>query len=190
MGIAPLQQRAMEDQLRRMQLQIDALERRMATGDAISFAPLLTPGSTFPTMDVYAEYIRVNRLVSHHVRCTLTSGSTLGVSPKKWTIKCPYPFEFASGIWNLRNITGPGTSTVVASGVVAEADAATYGDDRVALYPIKVGSWEAWSLLNDRVSYLNFTDAFGAFSIGYQSRAWSSTEIIEVTWTTRVPDGS
>ena len=191
MSVAPLQQRALEDQLRRMQLQIDALERRMATGDAIQFDPLLTPSGSFPVLDTYAEYIRVNNMMQCNLSFEVSAAGSTGGSVYGWTIKSPYPFIFASGLWTLQR-SSFGTLYVAGSGVVSAADA-SYGADRVQLQPTALGNDAyAVNLSDDYITFLDLsaTAASPSGTPTTVNSSWTVGDRVEVMFTARIPAGS
>lgn len=103
MGIAPLPQRAMEDQLRQMQIKLDALERRMATGDARPWnLQIIDNVYSIPAYAVDAEYLRVNTMLFAWGRITFaTSGSSGWTEEPDLRISLPYPVvAIQNGVWH------------------------------------------------------------------------------------------
>lgn len=191
MAIAPLSSRLMEDRLRVLEMRLAVLERRVPTGDAQTFDPLLTPSGSFPVLDTYAEYIRVNSMMTCNASfevtaTTVPSGSTYG-----WTIHSPYPFVFASGIWTLQRLS-LGTLYIAGSGVVAVADA-SYGADRVQLQPtVLANDATSVNLADDNITFLDLsaTAAHAAGLPTYVTSNWAVGDRVEVSFTARIPDGS
>lgn len=108
---APLASRALEDQLRRMQLQIDALERRQATGDAMSWNARFTGGTgNWATMGVTGFYVRLNNILFAWATYYFDATSLLVSSG--FNIPLPYPVDdVVSGTWTAYYTT-PGTPNI------------------------------------------------------------------------------
>lgn len=187
---APLASRALEDQLRRMQLQIDALERRMPTGDAVVFDPTLTTGGSFPTFSTYAEYIRMNNMVTYNIELTVTGVGAPGGSTFGLTMLLPHSFDFVSGIWTLQRTT-LGVLYVAASGVVTEADA-SYGANRVLMCPTQIANdATASNLSDDTITFLDLSATIaGGGTAVYANSSWAVGDKVLAMFNARIPDGS
>lgn len=180
MTVAPLYSRAAEDQLRRMQLQIDALERRLATGDARPWdLQIIDNVFSIPTYSVEAEYLRLNTLLFAWGRITFTSGGNSG-----WTeetdlrISLPYPVvAIQNGTWHAFMQSGFKYIDGVVGGF--NGSVASYVDltGRTVHGKTDVLSnkgMRAWDI------------AFG----GDVQTLWTSGDTVELLVVARVPDGS
>ena len=180
MGIAPLQQRALEDQLRRMQLQLDALERRLATGDARPWdLQIIDNIYPIPTYSVEAEYLRLNTLLFAWGRITWTSGGSSG-----WTeeadlrISLPYPVvSIQNGVWHAFMQSG----SRYVDGCVGGFNGA------VASYVDLTGrSVHGKEDVLSNKGMRNWDIAFG----GDVQTLWTSGDTVEILVVARIPAGS
>ena len=177
MSVAPLQQRALEDQLRRMQLQIDALERRMATGDSISFDADPTPGHNYPPYVMSAEYVRTNQLLVCWYTMAFTGGPP-GVDTAPITFATPYPFDHVLGQWS---VFWSSTNSIKQYGPVTDYLGAT---DRIWLHESLIGQNVGGSLDVTRMGRNDLTLG------GTVYNNWKNGDVINVVINARIPAGS
>lgn len=178
---APLASRALEDQLRRMQLQIDALERRMPTGDAQPWnLTIETGGGTWPSYSVDAHYIRMNNILFAWGRITFTSAGSAGwAEDADVRVYLPYEVEtIQNGVWHGFLGTGPG----------AYIDGVMGGFNGVAANYVDLTGRTTF----DKVNVIS-NKGFRYWSIaagGYVTGLWSVNDTIDLLIVARIPDGS
>ncbi len=188
MAIAPLSSRLMEDRLRTLEMRLAVLERRVPTGDALTWSPTIISsggvGTTRLAHNAVGTYVRMNNILFAWLSFAWTSGPAGAWSPQAFSVSLPYPVTSpVNGTWTLKRVVT--------------------GDDRYLTGPVVLAApGNTVYLRQETTSRMNLTmDNTGIYEFDHDASitaglasatkyTWQLGGQFDVLVVGRIPDGS
>lgn len=182
----PLQFEQMQDQLRRLTLRLDALERAVPSGRGLLFDSelLINPGRTFPDSVIDGNYIRMNNLLIVWFVLTWQSAGDFLWTTSSLSVTAPYNLGgVLQGSWEAY---AGGTSFPTAVGPMRTvADGFPY-----VTFSDGVANGGLVTLSNSGITMIDFDASVVAGSTQLMEIPWQTDDLIIATFVARIPDES